>query len=137
MKRLNVPLAKDTEKLVFIAPAVAEPTVPGGATIATNVDPNVSARSGDADLEQFLGPLRDDYLKAFANDLQPLRTAMQAVLTEDFVDFNSKVLWLRSQLPSLLTEINKGPKSADVLETIIRGAFERGYTQAADQRQLA
>jgi hypothetical protein len=39
-KRLNVPLAGDAEKLVFVKPAVAEPVVPGGATIATNVGLN-------------------------------------------------------------------------------------------------
>jgi hypothetical protein len=78
MKRLNVPLAKDTEKLVFIKPAVAETPIPGGATIATNVA-QMRPETGDADLERFLGPLVQDYRTAFAGDLQPLRTAMEAV----------------------------------------------------------
>jgi hypothetical protein len=47
MKRLNVPVAKETEKNVFKAPAVAETPVPGGATIATNAMPT---------FETFLGP---------------------------------------------------------------------------------
>jgi len=134
MKRLNVPLAKDTEKLVFTAPAVAEPSVPGGAMIATNVSP-----SGDQDLERFLGPLRDDYLRALANDLQPLRSAMEGVLADEQpgIAFNSKIAWLQSQLPSLLKEINASPKSAYALAAILKTSFEQGYTQAADQRQAA
>jgi hypothetical protein len=75
----------------------------------------------------FSAPHRDDFLKAFANDLQPLRLAMQAVISEDDVAFNSKVAWLRSQLPSLFTEISKSANSAKELEQILTAAFTRGY----------
>jgi phage gp29-like protein len=37
MKRLNIPVAKEGDKDVFKAPAVAETPIPGGSTIATNV----------------------------------------------------------------------------------------------------
>jgi phage gp29-like protein len=127
-KRLNVPLAKKGEKTfekaVKPAPLSGGDGPPSGRKPAINV-----ARSGDPDLEKFLGPHRDDFLKAFANDLQPLRTAMEAVLSPDDVSFNSKVTWLRSQLPSLLKEIARQPASADDLAKLLRDAFTHGYTQ--------
>ena len=143
MKRLNVPVAKEGEKLVFTAPAVAEPSVPGGATIATNVRESRksevgSRKSPEAELDNFLGPLRDEYFQAFAGDMRPLGVALDAVLAEgDAIAFNSKLTWLRSQLPSLLTEINASPKSADALAAILKKSFEHGYTQAAEERKAA
>lgn len=145
-KRLGVPIAKEGEK-VFEKP---EPALPPEANVqrptsnaqrstkktATNSESlreRGAAVSPEEDMKRFLGP----YANAFAGDMQPLRTAMEAVLSPDDIDFDSKVAWLREQLPSLLTEINQSPKSAEVLETIIRGAFERGYTQAAEERKAA
>lgn len=144
-KRLNVPLRKDAGEKIFekaVPPQGAEvggqKSAVGGKKPATNTGLTSDLRpltsSSDPDLEQFLGPLRDEYFKAFAGDLQPLRTAMEAVLSPDDLAFNSKVAWLRGQLPSLLKEINQSPKSADALAEILRGSFERGFEGAAEIR---
>lgn len=136
-ERLNVPLAKDAKEKVFQKMVPAGPG-DGSAADTTERQPAVNARrsrSGDTDLENFLGRSRDEYLRAFANDLQPLRAAMEAVMQEnDGVAFNTKVTWLRSQLPSLLKEINASPKSADALANVIRGAFSRGFKRSAQRR---
>ena len=151
MKRLNVPVAKEGEKIVFIKPAVAEPSVPGGAMIATNVTPvaagvspatpgkaaDTAASTGDAELEKFLGPLAAEFRNAFADDLRPLGVALDAVLANDTINFDSKVAWLRSQLPSLATEIFAAPKQAGPLAEIIRRSIETGWNKAAEERQLA
>jgi hypothetical protein len=141
LKRLNVPQAKATEK-TFEKPAVPvlgesgngkpETGKPGKKTTATNVAP-----TPEEELDRFLGPLREDYFVAFAGDMRPLGVALDAVLANDAINFDSKVTWLRSQLPSLLKEINAAPKTADVLEQIIRTAFATGYTQAADEKIAA
>ena len=55
MKRLNVPVAKEGEKLVFIAPAVAETPIPGGAMIATNTE--VRGQEPEVSLETFLAQM--------------------------------------------------------------------------------
>lgn len=139
-ERLDVPLADDKAGEQVLKP---EPTMQlgaGGGGIGGAGDSDaVNARTGaDADLERFLGPLRDDYLLAFANDLQPLRTAMEAVMQEnDGIAFNTKVAWLRGQLPSLLKEVNQSPKSADALAAILRASFTRGFEQAAQSRSTA
>ncbi len=135
MKRLNVPLAKAGEKLIFIKPALAEAPIPGGAMIATNV---AEARAtGNTALDKVLGALAPEFRKALAGDMRPLASAIDGVLAEDTIGFNSKVAWLQSQLPSLLKEINQSPKSADALAAILKKSFEDGYTQAADARAAA
>ncbi len=130
LERLNVPMAQEGEKT--FEKAVAPAPVGAGAGAGAGGKKKESAinvaLNARADLEQFLGPMRDDYLKALANDLQPLRTAMEAVLSEDDVAFNSKVAWLQGQLPSLLKEINASPKSAGALAEILQTAFDRGYS---------
>lgn len=133
-QRMNVPLRKDASEKIFEKP---QPALGQGGDGKPG-DPATNARTPDADMEQFLGSHRDEFLKAFASDLQPLRTAMEAVLSPDgqpSISFNSKVAWLRGQLPSLLKEVNSSPKTADALAEILRGAFTSGFDQAAALRK--
>jgi len=143
-KRLNVPLAKSGEKIFekAVAPEVDE----FGNRKPESGQPGVEKKkaainvelSPEEDMDRFLGPLRDQYRIAFANDLQPLRTAMEAVLSPDDMDFTSKALWMQSQLRgSLAREILAAPKQADVLEEIIRKSIETGWTEAAQERIAA
>lgn len=134
MKRLNLPLAKETEKLVFEKPAVPEPGDSAGTADATT---KKTATNVDPDLDRFLGPLKDEFRKAFAGDMQPFRIALEAVLSPDDIAFNSKVAWFRGQLPSIAKEIFAAPKAVEPLTEIIRRSVEHGYTKAAEQRQTA
>lgn len=97
----------------------------------------LSTNSGDRDLEAFLGPLRDDYRREFAGDMQPLREAMEAVLSVDDISFNSKVAWLRGQMGSLAKEIFAAPKQVEPLAEIIRRNIEDGLTKAAARHSTA
>ena len=137
-KRLGVPIAKEGEKVFekAVAPEMRDANAEDPRDRVPR-RPAVNVRTRDADLETFLGPMRDDYVRALAGDLQPLRAAMEAVLSDDEIAFNSKLTWLRDQLPSLLKEINASPRSGDALAAIIRTSLERGYTTAATKRSTA
>ncbi len=83
----------------------------------------------DADLERLLGEHRDDFLQAFANDLQPLRTAIESALqqTPYGPDLNSRLIVLKARLPEILVAINDSPKSAPELANIMARAFKLGF----------
>jgi phage gp29-like protein len=94
---------------------------------------NVNRQSGsDRDLEKFLGDHRDAFLKALANDLQPLRAAIEHVVESPIEELQRQnILALRGQLPWILEQITRNPESASELATILAAAFRRGAKEGA------
>lgn len=106
MKRLNVPLAKESEKLVFTPPAVAEPSVPGGATIATNVAPNIQALTPEQDLAQFLGAYYSTFLAGFGADTAAMRSAFEGIVRDSDPTIERKnTAWLLRRLPQMVAQL--------------------------------
>jgi hypothetical protein len=148
LKRLNVPQAKENEE-VFEPPTPPATAGQGSGADDPTKENKPKGRRGDKktatnvaltpeeELNRFLGPLVQDFRTAFADDLRPLGVALDAVLANDTINFDSKVAWLQSQLPSLATEILAAPKQAEPIAEIIRRSIEHGWNKAAEERLAA
>ena len=107
--------------------------IAGGGTGAVNpltdTLPNIRVIAADQDLENYLGEHRDEFLATFANDLQPLRTAMEYALrgVPYGPDFSARLTMLKTELPSILKKINQAPKTAGMLSEIIANAVKKGF----------
>ena len=90
--------------------------------------PNIRVIAADQDLENYLGEHRDEFLATFANDLQPLRTAMEYALrgVPYGPDFSARLTMLKTELPAILKKINQAPKTAGMLSEIIANAIRHG-----------
>ena len=99
---------------------------------------NIRVIAADQDLESYLGEHRDEYLAAFANDLQPLRTAMEYALrgVPYGPDFSARLTMLKTELPGILKEINQAPKTAGMLSEIIANAIRHGHRGASRIEQF-
>ncbi len=69
-------------------------------------------------------------VEAFADDLQPVRERLDRILSiNDVSILRTKLEGFRDELPSLLKDINADPKSAMVIESLMRSAFIKGLKQ--------
>jgi hypothetical protein len=94
-----------------------------------------TANAADPDLEQFLEPYRDEFVEAFAGDLQPLRDALEHIVQSPNEELQRQnMIVLRGQLGSILSQINRAPKTASVLADLMEAAFERGWNEAGQLR---
>jgi phage gp29-like protein len=106
------------------------------AAILDLVDACALCNTVDKDLEKFLGPYRDKFLKAFANDLTPLRAAIEHAIgdrSQDPQTQRSHLLALRSQLGLILRHIDQRGTAAEVLAEIIANSMKQGAAKAKKQ----
>lgn len=89
------------------APAPKDPAKPKTPVTTTRTTgPETISNAFDPDLENFLGPHRGEFLVAFANDLQPLRAAMEKSIEGlNETAQRSRLRVLRARLPQVLTQI--------------------------------
>jgi phage gp29-like protein len=134
--RLGVELVSPNEKEDEALEPIKTPTATGDSKAAAK-SMTVNA-APDPDLEKFLGPYKAEFVKAFAGDMQGLRSALEHVVqTPNEALQRQNMIVLRGLLPSLLTEINRAPKAADVLADLMKAAFERGVAQVPQTRSAA
>lgn len=92
------------------------------------------ANVADTDLEKYLGPHREAFLKAFANDLSPLRAAIESAIgPEDSSTQRHHLYALRSQLGMILRHIDERGTAAEVLSEIIANSLKDGVEKARKQ----
>jgi phage gp29-like protein len=142
-ERLGVQLVPKAEKdEEILQPAIKGPA-PGAETIDEDPDrpggkpareertdknaQSTENAAADPDLEAFLDPYVSDFRKAFADDLQPLRIAMEHVVGSPNAALQIQNMQaLRGLLPELLKEINRAPKTVPVLVELMKTAMQRG-----------
>jgi len=87
-------------------------------------------------LERYLGAHRVKFLKAFANDLAPLRTAIEhAIGAQDEPTQRAHLIALRAQLPHVLRQLNERGTAAGPLQEIIANALKIGAQRTARPTQ--
>jgi hypothetical protein len=123
------PIASASDTPLHAPAKVAEritPQVTGSEQKPIETLPN----QRDVDLETLLGRHRDQYLAAFANDLHPLRVAIQTALEDADQSGNGELdpktrRRLRAQLPGILKQINESDRSSESLVNIVTEALKR------------
>ena len=133
-ERLGVQLATNEGDDDILQPA-AVPNPMNGEPGGLGRDRSMTANEAKRDLEKFLGPHREAFLKALANDLAPLRDAIEHVAsTPNAADQIRNLHTLRQQLPWLAKTMNDNPASAKPLEDLLAEALARGFAEAKEKR---
>lgn len=126
--------AKDDTLLSKPAPVVQpgqDPNKQGSEDV-----PNIRVIAADQDLETFLGEHRDAYLKEFANDLHPLRVAIDYALrgVPYGPDQSARLTMLKAELPNILREMMDAPRTAGMMGEIIANAMKRGLESRTGEK---
>ncbi len=95
-------------------------------------EPSGAASSGTALLNRANELSNHRLAAAFAEDLQPLRKRLEAILQiEDPEILRTRLEAFSNQIPQLLKDINADPSAAVVLEEEMQAALKRGLDQQA------
>jgi hypothetical protein len=136
-----VPAAdKDTDILQPAVKAAPEGPASAGPGRAEARPSNRTANSADPDLEEFLGPYADDYRKAFAEDMRPLRAALEQAVRSPNSALQLRNMQVLRELigqPEFIRSIIAAPKSAGPLAALMTAAMKRGFEAAQEERQAA
>jgi len=86
------------------------------------------AQSKNADLDFYLGDLRQKFFDAFKGDLTPLRSALEVALASSSeTQQREQLIALRPKLPLLLEHFIEKGVSPEILAKAIANGFTEGW----------